>query len=58
MTAGYAGSIVGPLVLGFLADAFGLRIAFGLPVVAAAVAALAAGATDAPPPPRGSEALR
>jgi MFS family permease len=58
VTAGYAGSIVGPLVLGFLADAFGLRIAFGLPVVAAAVAALAAGATDAPPPSRGGEALR
>jgi MFS family permease len=58
VTAGYAGSIVGPLVLGFLADAFGLRVAFGLPVVAAAVAAAAAGATHVLPPSRGREALR
>jgi MFS family permease len=57
LTAGYAGSIVGPLLLGLLADAFGLRVAFGLPVVAAAVAATMASATDVSPPSRG-EALR
>jgi MFS family permease len=58
LTAGYTGSIVGPLLLGFLADALGLRIAFGLPVVAAAIAATMASATEVPPPSRGREALR
>jgi MFS family permease len=45
VTAGYAGSIVGPAAVGFLADAFGLRIAFFVPVAACAVATLAADAT-------------
>jgi MFS family permease len=45
VTAGYVGSIVGPLVVGFIADGFGLRIAFLVPLVAVAVAAFAAGAT-------------
>jgi MFS family permease len=45
VTAGYAGSIVGPAAVGFVADAFGLRIAFLVPVLACAVAALAASAT-------------
>jgi MFS family permease len=45
VTAGYAGSIVGPLLVGFIADLAGLRIAFLVPVVACAVSALAAGAT-------------
>ena len=49
LTAGYVGSIVGPLLLGFLADAFGFRIAFALPVVAAAVAAVVAPAAALPP---------
>lgn len=45
VTAGYAGSIVGPLLVGFIADLATLRIAFLVPVVASAVSALAAGAT-------------
>jgi MFS family permease len=45
VTAGYSGSIVGPLLVGFIADLATLRIAFLVPVVACAVSALAAGAT-------------
>ncbi len=45
VTAGYAGSIVGPLLVGFIADLATLRIAFLVPIVACAVSALAAGAT-------------
>ncbi len=45
VTAGYAGSIVGPLLVGFIADLATLRVAFLVPVVASAVSALAAGAT-------------
>jgi MFS family permease len=45
VTAGYAGSIVGPLLVGFIADLATLRIAFLVPVVACALSALAAGAT-------------
>jgi MFS family permease len=45
VTAGYAGSIVGPLLVGYLADLLTLRIAFLVPVIATAVSALAAGAT-------------
>ena len=45
VTAGYVGSIVGPLVVGFIADAFGLRSAFLVPLVALAAAMLAAPAT-------------
>ena len=45
VTAGYTGSIVGPLLVGFIADLATLRIAFLVPVVATAVSALAAGAT-------------
>jgi MFS family permease len=48
VTAGYVGSIVGPLLVGFIADAAGLRVAFLVAVVACAVAALAAGATRDP----------
>jgi fucose permease len=48
VTAGYAGSIVGPLLVGFIADLATLRIAFLVPVIAAAVSALAAGATREP----------
>lgn len=44
VTAGYAGSIVGPSLVGFIADRTGLRFAFLVPVMACAVAALAAGA--------------
>ncbi len=45
VTAGYTGSIAGPLTVGFLADRVGLRGAFLVPLVAVGVAALAAGAT-------------
>ena len=45
VTAGYVGSIVGPLLVGFIADQAGLRVAFVVPLVACAVAALTAGAT-------------
>lgn len=48
VTAGYAGSIVGPLLVGFVADHAGLRTAFLVPLVACAVAALAAGAAQDP----------
>jgi len=44
-TAGYMGSIVGPLLVGFIADLATLRIAFLVPLIATAVSALAAGAT-------------
>jgi MFS family permease len=44
-TAGYAGSIAGPLLVGFIADLATLRIAFLVPLVASALSALAAGAT-------------
>jgi MFS family permease len=45
VTAGYVGSIVGPLLVGFIADLASLRIAFLVPVLASAASALAAGAT-------------
>lgn len=45
VTAGYVGSIVGPLLVGFIADAAGLRVAFLVPVVACVLAMFAAGAT-------------
>jgi MFS family permease len=46
VTAGYVGSIVGPLVVGLTADRFGLRVAFVIPVVASLLASAAAGATE------------
>lgn len=45
VTAGYTGSIVGPALVGSLADAFGLRVAFLIPALACAVVAVAAPAT-------------
>jgi predicted MFS family arabinose efflux permease len=45
VTAGYTGSIVGPLVVGFVADTVGLRTAFLVPLIACAAAAIAAAAT-------------
>jgi MFS family permease len=45
VTAGYAGSIVGPALVGPVAHAFGLRVAFVIPVIACAVVAVAAPAT-------------
>jgi MFS family permease len=49
VTAGYVGSIVGPLVVGVTADAFGLRVAFAIPVAAAAGAALGLGVVEREP---------
>jgi MFS family permease len=51
VTAGYTGSIVGPALVGPLADAFELRIAFVVPLVACAVVAVAAQATVTTGPP-------
>jgi MFS family permease len=45
VTAGYVGSIAGPLVVGFVADEVNLRTAFLVPLVACASAAIAAAAT-------------
>jgi predicted MFS family arabinose efflux permease len=45
VTAGYVGSIVGPLLVGFVADEVNLRTAFLVPLVAGASAAIAAAAT-------------
>ena len=45
VTAGYTGSIVGPLVVGLVADEVNLRTAFLVPLVACAAAAIAAAAT-------------
>jgi len=51
-TAGYAGSVVGPLVVGLVADRYGLRPAFLVPVLACAAAAFAAAAArEATPQP-------
>ena len=44
VTAGYVGSILGPLVVGFTADQVGLGAAFSMPVVLCVAAAIAAGA--------------
>lgn len=44
VTAGYAGSVIGPLAVGFVADRSGLRPAFLIPVAACVVASLAASA--------------
>jgi fucose permease len=42
VTAGYVGSIVGPLAVGFTADQLGLRAAFTIPVTMCLAAAIAA----------------
>ena len=43
-SAGYAGSIVGPFVIGSTADRIGLRIALGIPLLAAVAVLLSAAA--------------
>jgi fucose permease len=50
VTAGYAGSVVGPIAVGFLADRYGLRPAFLVPVLACVAAAFAASAAREPTP--------
>jgi MFS family permease len=52
VTAGYLGSIVGPLIVGLTAEVAGLRAAFVVPVVMCAAIAAAARATSAPRSPR------
>ncbi|HYG71362.1 MAG TPA: hypothetical protein VEC15_03620, partial [Actinomycetota bacterium] len=42
VTMSYIGSVVGPVVVGFLTAAAGLRVALGLPVVLATLLALVA----------------
>jgi predicted MFS family arabinose efflux permease len=44
VTAGYVGSIVGPLAVGFTADEVGLRTAFAIPVATCLLAAIGASA--------------
>lgn len=44
VTAGYAGSVIGPLAVGFVADRAGLRPAFLIPVAACVAASCAASA--------------
>jgi fucose permease len=44
VTAGYVGSIVGPLAVGFTADQVGLRTAFAIPVATCLLAAIGASA--------------
>ena len=41
--AAYAGSIAGPALIGNTADRMGLRVALGIPLVAAVIVALMAG---------------
>lgn len=47
---GYSGGLLGPPSIGFLSDAFGLRVGFGLLVVAALIIALCARRAISPPP--------
>jgi fucose permease len=59
VTSGYLGSILGPLLVGFLADQVGLGAALAVPAAACAVAAAAAGALPRPAtPPTGAETRR
>jgi len=60
MSSGYAGSVVGPGLIGHAADHFGLRVAMLIPLAGALVIALLAGnlrpapqQTDAYPTPAG-----
>jgi fucose permease len=48
VTAGYTGSIVGPLLVGVTAELTSLRIAFAIPVAMCIVIAVAAPSTDRP----------
>ena len=57
VTIGYVGSVLGPVVIGFTADALGLRVALVLPVLlAAAIAALAFSVAPAAGSPRRASA--
>src|SRR5712692_436119 len=56
MTSGYAGSIVGPALIGNAADRFGLRVAMLIPLAGAIGIAMLAGSLRPAPALTGSEA--
>src|SRR5229473_1754489 len=56
MTSGYAGSIVGPALIGNAADRFSLRVAMLIPLAGAIGIAMLAGSLRPAPAPIGSEA--
>jgi MFS family permease len=59
MAAGYAGSVAGPAMIGNVADRFGLRVALGIPLVAAiAIIALAGSLNPSPTPSSSAPARR
>lgn len=58
MSAGYAGSVVGPALIGNTADRFGLRVAMLIPLAAAIVIAMLAGNLVPAPMARSSEIRR
>ncbi|MHB8612986.1 MAG: MFS transporter [Candidatus Dormibacteraceae bacterium] len=51
MATGYAGSVAGPAMIGNVADRFGLRVALGIPLVAAIVIIALAGNLNPEPAP-------
>ncbi len=53
MAAGYAGAVAGPAMIGNVADRFGLRVAMGIPLIAAMVIIALAGSLN-PGPARGA----
>jgi len=54
MSSGYAGSVVGPALIGHAADHFGLRVAMLIPLAGALTIALLAG--NLRPAPQHSDA--
>jgi len=56
-TCGYVGFLVGPPVIGFVADTLSLRIALGFVVVLSLCAAVCARAVDGDKPPSNSQVL-
>jgi hypothetical protein len=58
MTSGYAGSIVGPVLIGNAADRFSLRVAMLIPLAGAIGIATLAGSLRPAPALIGSEASR
>ena len=53
LTAGYVGSILGPIAVGFTADEVGYRAAFVIPVIACVIVVAVAGAVRESGSPRG-----
>jgi MFS family permease len=51
MATGYAGSVAGPAMIGNVADRFGLRVALGIPLVAAIAIIALAGSLNPEPAP-------